>query len=142
MLDTISISNQTPLPGNSQHTYAYDSTLWNDGPVAAAAAATAPGKSRGQLSGRRITGVITPTGQTVTVVFEILVNPAGTTSGAWATDANGPGGGSVAVVTTQNYAFSWLPVAPDHRIRILAGATAPTTLWSALVLTPERTSGA
>lgn len=142
LYDTIEFYNSAPVPANSGHSYVYDSTKWNDIPWVAGTASAAPGKSRGQLKGRRVTGTVTPVTQDITLVFEILTNPDGTTSAAWEQDVNGPGGGSVAVTAGTTQPYSWLPFTGDHRIRIAAGATAPSAIRTETVMSPHRTSGA
>ncbi len=134
-------TNATPLPGNSQHTYVVDSTRFNDGGWTAGAAAAAPGKNRGVLGGSRIAGTILPTGQAVTVIYELLTDYDGTTAAAFEQDTNGPGGGSQVVAAGTTQPFSWLPHAVDYRIRILAGATAPTTLKTTCQIVWDRSAG-
>lgn len=145
-LGNISLSNPAALPGNSQIVPLIDTTYWRDtGNWPAAASAAAPGKSRGQLGGYRITGTVKPTGQSVTVTFQILTNPTGTTSAAFEADVNvsGTGGtGSVVVASGSTQPFSWLPPTPDWRIIITAGATGPTTLSTTAEIVKARTSGA
>lgn len=133
-LGPISMSNTIVLPGNSQKTPLIDSTTWNaDGPWAPTATLPAPGKSRGQLAGVRVTGTITPVTDAVTLTFELLTNPSGTTNAAFEADVNvaGTGGtGSITVAAGATQPFSFLPSTPDWRIYVLAGATAPTALRS------------
>lgn len=143
--EPITISNQMPVPANSQTVPLIDTTYWNDtGPWASTATTPGPGKSRGQLGGCRVTGTITPGGQAATLRFLILSNPSGTTNAAFELDTNVSGTsstGSVSVSSNATQPFSWLPPTPDWRIEVLAGGTAPTTLRSTLVITPLRTSG-
>lgn len=134
-------TNATPLPGNSQHTYVVDSTRFNDGGWTAAAAASAPGKNRGVLGGSRCAGTILPVGQAVTAVFEVLTDYDGTTSAAFEQDTNGPGGGSIAIAAGTTQPYSWLPPAVDWRIRVLAGATAPTALRTSTQIVWDRSAG-
>lgn len=146
MPDTITISNQMPIPANSQSVPLIDTTYWNDGPQWTSTATTpGPGKSRGQMGGKRITGTITPGGQAVTLRFLLCTNPSGTTNAAFELDTNVSGTsstGSVSVSSNATQPFSWVPTTPDWRIEVLAGGTAPTTLRSTVVITPMRTSGA
>lgn len=143
MTDTfpITFDNSVPLPANSGHSYLLDTTCWNDRPWVIGAASGVPGKSRGQLAGKRVTGTITPTGQTITVTFELLTNPSGTTSAAWEADANIGTSGAFTVASTVTQPFSWLPPTTDYRIRVTAGATAPTAIKSTCVVVTARTSG-
>lgn len=142
----ISIADQMPLPANSQTVPLIDSTYWNYlPPWTSIATVPGPGKSRGQLAGRRVTGTISPTVQNVTLRFLILTNPVGTTNAAWELDTNVSGTsstGSVVVSAGATQPFSWLPATPDFKIEVLAGATAPTALHSTLVISPMRTAGA
>lgn len=142
----ITLSNTTALPGNSQIVPVIDTTYWNNtAPWAAAASAAAPGKSRGALGGYRVTGSVACTGQNVTLTFQILTNPSGTTNAAFEADTNvsGTGGtGAVTVVAGTTQPFSWLPTTPDWRIIITAGATGPTTLRTAVNIVHGRTAGA
>lgn len=144
--DTITISNQMPVPTLNQTVPLIDSTYWNDAPPWTSIATTpGPGKSRGQLAGRRITGSVNPTVQGITLRFLILTNPTGTTNAAFELDTNVSGTsstGSVAVAAGATQPFSWLPSTPDWRIEVLAGGTAPTALRSTVVITPARTAGA
>lgn len=144
--EPITIANQMPVPSNSQTVPLIDTTYWNDtGPWSSTATTPGPGKSRGQLAGMRVTGSVTPGGQSITLRFLILSNPSGTSNTAFELDTNvsGTGGtGSVTVASNATQPFSWLPSTPDWRIEVLAGGTAPTTLRSTLVITPKRTSGA
>lgn len=141
--DTISFANQMPIPAASQSVPLIDTTTWNaNGPWASTATTPGPGKSRGQLDGLRWTGTVKTTGQAVTVTFKILTDPSATTNAAFETDtANGPGGGTVVVAAGNTYPFSWLPVTPDYRIEVLAGATPPTTLLTTIMGVQGRTSG-
>lgn len=145
-LGPIPISNQTALPGNSQIVPIIDTTYWQAGGTwGPAASAAAPGLSRGQLAGARITGSVTPTGQNVTITFQILSNPAGTTSAAFEADVNvsgTSGTGSATITAASTFTYSWLPVTPDWRIIITAGATGPTTLRTTADIVWDRTSGA
>lgn len=146
MNNTITISNQMPIPTLSQTVPLIDTTYWNDAPQWTSTATTpGPGKSRGQLGGRRVTGTITPGGQAVTLRFLILSNPSATTNAAFELDTNVSGTsstGSVSVSSNATQPFSWVPPTPDWRIEVLAGGTAPTTLRSTLVITEMRTAGA
>lgn len=142
----ITLSNTTALPGNSQIVPVIDTTYWDNAPPwAAAASAAAPGKSRGALGGKRVTGSITPGGQAVTLTFQIMSNPGGTTSAAFEADTNvsGTGGtGAVSVASNATQPFSWLPATADWRIIVTAGGTGPTTLRSSVVIVDARTAGA
>jgi hypothetical protein len=141
-LGPITIPNGTPLPANLGHTYAFDSTLYNNGGWVATAASAAPGKDRGFLGGYRMTGTILPITQGLTLFFEILTNPGGTTSAAWEQDTSGPDGGTKVVAAATTYQWSWLPAAADYRVRAVAGAAAPSAIQSSVVVVKDRTSGA
>jgi hypothetical protein len=133
-LGPITMSNTIVLPGNSQKTPLVDSTTWNaGGPWAPTTTLPAPDKSRGQLAGVRVTGTITPVTQGVTLTFELLTNPSGTTSAAFEADVNvsGTGGtGSVSIAAGATQPFDWLPLTPDWRVYVTAGGTAPSALRS------------
>lgn len=131
-----------PLPANSGTVILIDSTRRLLESTASAASAQAPGSYRCAWTGARLTGSVTPTGQTITITYEIMHNSAGTTSSAFSTDTNAPGGGTQTVATTVTQPFSWLPATNDFRIRITAGATAPTALAATCELIWDRTSGA
>lgn len=131
-----------PLPGNSQYTYIVDTTKLGRQDIAAVAARTAPGTERGILSGARVFGTISPTGQSVTVTFLNLKDPQGSTSAAWAQDASGPDTGTKVIAAGDTYRYNWLPSTADWAIEILAGASAPTDIdYSTTVVTGDRSSG-
>lgn len=130
-----------PLPGNSQHTYICDSTKGLSETISAGASAAAPGTLRRMWQGARLFGTVTPTGQAVTVYFEVLKDPDGTTSSAWTQDTNGPDGGSRSVAAGTSWPWNWLPPAADWRIRVEAGATAPSDIDSDATMVFDRTSG-
>ena len=140
--DTITVANPVALPGNSQKAPLIDTTYWNDtGPWAAASSTPAPGKSRGQLAGRRFTGSVSPTSQAITLTFEILTKPAGTTNAAFEADTTvaGTGGtGSMTVAAGATQTFDFRPATPDSRIYVTAGGTAPSALSSTLVIVTDR----
>lgn len=135
--------NSVPLPANSGHVLLIDSTRRLIQSTISAASAQAPGTYRSAWKGARITGSITPTGQTITVTFELLIAPSGTTSAAFATDTNVSNtvAGVATVVSGATFTFSWLPTTGDFRIRITAGATAPSAIDVDCVATWGRTSG-
>lgn len=129
------------LPGNSQITYLFDSTRILAEAMTPAASASGPGTYRRMWAGARWFGFICPTGQTITVAFELLWDPDGTTSAAWATDTNGPLGGSFTVATTIVQPWNWLPGAADYRVKVTAGATAPTDIDAQSTMVMDRSSG-
>lgn len=135
--------NSVPLPANSGHVLLIDSTRRLIQSTISAAAAQAPGTYRSAWKGARITGSIKPTAQTITVTFELLTTPSGTTSAAFETDTNVTNtvGGVATVAAGSTFTFSWLPVTGDWRIRITAGATAPSSIDVSCVVTWGRTSG-
>lgn len=140
----IEIYNQMPIPTLNQSVPLIDSTRWNDQPPWTSTGTTpGPGKSRGQLGGRRLTGHVRPTTQGVTVTFKLLTQPSGTTNAAFETDTNvsNTTGGVATVAAGATFVFSWLPTTPDWRIEVLAGGTAPSALDSSIIITPHRTSG-
>lgn len=145
----ITMNNTAVIPANSQITPLIDTTYWNDtGPWASAASAAAPGKSRGQLAGMRVTLTYLCVTDNSTVTFQIMTNPSGTTNAAFEADANLDGNGGAMVngvltaVAGTTYPVSWLPVTPDWRIIITAGATAPSAIRTTMIITPRRTAGA
>lgn len=144
MLDVGTVTITTiPLPGNSQHVLLADSTRRLIESRAAAASAQAPGSYRNAWKGKRITGSVKPTDQGVTLILELLTDHDGTTASAFEADTASMGGSSsISVAAGATQLINWLPMTPDWRIRIVAGATAPTTLDATAVITPARTSGA
>lgn len=144
LYDTISWSNQMPIPAASQSVPLVDSTCWNStAPWTTTATTPGPGKSRGQLDGLRWTGSVKTTGQAVTVTFKILTDPSATTNAGFETDTNVSNtvAGVATVAAGSTFVFSWLPVTPDFRIEVLAGATPPTTLLTTIQGVEGRTSG-
>jgi hypothetical protein len=142
MNDSLTIANQAPIPANSQIVPLLDSTCWNDAPPWVSTATTpGPGRSRAQFTGCRVQGTVTPTAQAMTITFEGLLNPSGTTNAAFGTDTNAPDAGVKVVAAGATYVFDYLPRFPDFRITMTAGATAPTALSTTLVLVWDRASG-
>jgi hypothetical protein len=141
-LDRTLIMNSTaPLPANAGNTYVIDSTRMGSGGWVAAASATAPGTTREMLAGYRVQGSILPTGQAVTVYLELLTKPTGTTSGAFEADATADSAGVITVASNTTKIINWLPITADWRIRVLAGATAPTALDTSFVLSGDHSAG-
>lgn len=120
------------LPGNNQHTLLFDTTrgpMGNAETVVPSASAPAPGIHRGKYGGRSYHGWVKSTGQGVTIIFELLTDRTGASGAAsFEVDTNGPGGGSLAATAGVTTQFRWTPRTGDCRVRILAGATGPTTL--------------
>lgn len=132
------------IPGNNQHTLLFDTTI--DGALpAGAGSAPAPGTLRGLFIGRRFEGWAQPTGQAITLIFEILKKPwqdyQSSVAADWAQDPDGPGGGSVVVAAATRQPFSWLPKASEARCRVLAGATGPSDMDGEAFAVDARTSG-
>jgi len=142
-MEPITLSNTIVLPTASQKTPLVDTTYVNGaaGLWAPTATLPGPGTSRAQYAGCRITGTITPTVQDVTLTFEILTNPTGTTSAAYEADTTvaGTGGtGAVTVTAGTTQPFDFRPTTPDWRIYVTAGGTAPTALRSTAVIVKDR----
>lgn len=133
--------NSVPLPANSGHVLLIDSTRRLIQSTISAAAAQAPGTYRSAWKGGRVTGTISPTAQNLTITFEELTAPTGTTNAAFSTDASGPSSGTATIVAGTVYQFSWLPATSDWRVRLTAGATAPSAIDVSVVVTWDRTSG-
>jgi hypothetical protein len=126
-------------PGNSQivqpfcSTYRIDQSV-SHGAFAAAAAAEAPGDIRGKWSGWTMRGLVNCTVQDVTVGLYIKTGNVGT-SADWEIDA-GPPSGTFTVTAATARPFTWRPGGSEFRMRVTAGATAPTTLYIDITLMP------
>ena len=70
-----------------------------------------------------------PTGQAVTVYLEVLTDPDGVLAASFEQDTTHASGGSFTVASGVAQSFDWTPRGyRDCRVRIVAGATAPTDL--------------
>jgi hypothetical protein len=123
------------VPGNSAFVVPWDSTRGIEGiirvSIAAGGAGLAPGQKRGCFDSKIIRYSIKSTVQGFTLDEQILTGNAGT-SADWETQ--GAAGNLVAVAGT-TYPREFKPLAPDHRLLVTAGGTAPTTLlvWGTLI---------
>lgn len=138
----IIITGQMPVPAANQTVPLLDSTQWNDAPHWASTATTpGPGRSRGVLYGGRISGNISPVGQSVTVTFQSLVNYAATDNTAFGLDANAPSAGTTTIAAGDTYPFDWLPRFGDWRILVTAGAVPPTSISTQVIVNWDRNAG-
>lgn len=117
----------TTLPNNSENVIPIDTTRLanvSTASVAAGSAFLAPGPDRNMWNRAIVELTVKATTQNVTLLLEILTGSAGT-SADW--EAQGAAGTqTVTAGTTLPVEFK--PLAPDWRIRVLAGGTAPSAL--------------
>lgn len=130
-----------PMPANAQHVLLFDSTRRLIQPGTSAASAHAPGTFRSHWTGRRWDIMVNPTTDNVTVILELMIDPTGTTSSAFATDTTADSAGSITVTAGTPRLISWLPRTNDYRCRILAGATAPSALAASAFGVMDRSPG-
>lgn len=117
----------TTLPGNAASVIPIDTTRLGGVSTASVGAGSAflvPGPDRNMWNRAVVEYTVLCTTQNVTLLLEVLTGNAGTAADWEAQGA--PGTVAVTAGTTATGEFK--PLAPDWRIRILAGATAPATL--------------
>lgn len=106
------------LPANSGTVYPLDSTCRT-----IAAPTAAPGVYRKHWGGAIVRGTIKNGNQAVTLYEEVLTGNAGT-SADWETET----GGTISIAASSTTPVEWKPSAPDFRLRLVAGGTAPDSL--------------
>ena len=77
----------------------------------------------------------------MTLTFQLLADPTGTTSGAWVSDATMGTAGVITVTSGTTQPFSWLPPTPDYRILVTNSGAGLTALKSTLLLATDRAAG-
>ena len=131
----------TTTPGNAQvicpfdSTYRLDQCVSHASFVAGTTSFDTPGDTRGKWAGWTVRGSASSTGGNDSTL-SLYVKTANTnTFTDWQIDAAGGATVNLPLAGTTT-PFRWRPTAGEFKVRILAGATGPTTFFMELTLMP------